>query len=257
MVNDAVEVQHLPGAPYGLMSQTCTHYQFGAQVPAGLSILDNPDGDTIEPEGDTLGFGLGFGFEDQEVFQTLEQEPRSPESVLQGGVSQAEGVHCPSNRSSSYPRVSMTSEVGQRSSPASPPRKDPPPSQPTIRIVSPSRSSSKPVTTSNTTVTVTSTTTRTTPSTAATPSHARTNVGPNTNGRRRSSSEGEVDGCSQQKRESESDRVFRTKQLVATRSQILAQDLDILVSRLSEASARPPGWVSEEIRTCQLRLNAL
>ena len=257
VVNDAVEVHAEPGAPYGLMSQTNTHYQFGTPAPAGLPILDEASGDAIEPDGDALGFGLGFGLESQEIFQTLLQEPISPASTPQEGASQAEDVHRPRSRSTSGPRVSISSEVERRSLPASPPRKEPSRSQPTLRIITPARSPPKPTTTSSTTVTVTSTTTRTTPSTATAQSHARTSAGPHTSARRRSSSEGELDGNRQQARESGQEHVFRTKQLVATRSQILSQDLDILVTRLHEAGDRPAGWVSEELRTCQARLNAL
>ena len=257
VVNDAVEVHAEPVAPFGLMSQTNTHYQFNTPAPPGLPIVDEAGGDSIEPDDDAISLGFGFGLEDPEMFQTLLREQTSQASTPPGGAGQVEDPYRPRSRSASGPRVSICSEVERRSLQASPPRKNPSQSQPTLRILTPAGSPLKPTTASNTTVTVTSTFTRTTPSTATTQSQARTSAGPHTSVRRRSSSEGEPDEYRRQARESEQEQVFRTKQLIATRSQILSQDLDILVSRLHEAGDRPTGWVNEELRTCQSRMNAL
>ena len=58
-------------------------------------------------------------------------------------------------------------------------------------------------------------------------------------------------------RDDAKDKLFRVKQLVATRSQILSQDLDLIVARLPDTEDGPVDWTQEEMKSCQQRLTEL
>ena len=69
--DDAVAVGSREPTPYGLMSQTSTHYQFNTPAPQGLPLQHNVGGDGIGREDSALGFGLGIDLNEQDIFQTL------------------------------------------------------------------------------------------------------------------------------------------------------------------------------------------
>ena len=122
----------------------------------------------------------------------------------------------------------------------------------------PSTTAASAVTSSCTTTTVTTTDTRTTPHVSVSLASITPPKPTETASvRRRSSSEGEPDGRQQRTRDREKDHLFRIKQLVATRSQILAQDLDLIIARLPDTRDGPTDRVQEEVRTCQQRLTEL
>ena len=256
--NDAVEVrddQEAPAepiAPYGLMSQTNTHYQFNSPAPAGLDVASRADVPAGGGEEQDLGFGLGVGAVDPAFLRSLITSPRRASF----------GRSPPLERRTSYQPTSFDSPSRQSSS-ASPPRKEPesqvseltttpsvqPPSSTTAAGVSSQ---------SCTTTTVTTTDTRTTPHVSATMvGGTPRKPGEMASGRRRSSSEGEREGRHPQTRDDAKDKLFRIKQLVATRSQILAQDLDLIIARLPDAWDGSTDWAQEEVKTCQQRLTDL
>ena len=277
--NDAVEVGGGEGihsgqaAPFGLMSQTHTHYQFNSPAPAGFDV--GPSAEVpAEGQGDQdLGFGLGAGMVDPRLLQSLLNSPER----------NSPGRSPPRERRSSYQPTSFESPSHQSSS-ASPPRKMPEKqvseftTTPSVQF--PSTTAAGVTSLSCTTTTVTTTDTRTTPNVSATmpqsvspsrkelerqvsrstatPSislHASTTTastatqncttttittadtrttphmsvamagvsppkpGEMTSGRRRSSSNEEQEGRHQMTRDDAKDKLFRVKQLVATRSQ--------------------------------------
>ena len=66
-----------------------------------------------------------------------------------------------------------------------------------------------------------------------------TKPGEMASGRRRSTSDGEQEGRHQMTRDGAKDKLFRVKQLVATRSQIISQDLDLIIARLPDTYDGP------------------
>ena len=168
----------------------------------------------------------------------------------------------PVERRSSYQPTSFESPSSQSQS-VSPPRKEPerqvPRSTTTPSIQPlPSTTAASATTQSCTTTTVTTTDTRTTPHVSVTMAGV-TPPKPSemASGRRRSSSEGEQEGRHQKTRDDAKDQLFRVKKLVATRSQILSQDLYLIIARLPDAPDGPTDWVQEEVKACQQRLTEL
>ena len=84
--NDAVEVRDdqetpaEPVAPYGLMSQTNTHYQFNSPAPAGLDVASRADVPAGGGEEQDLGFGLGVGAVDPAFLRSLITSPEEHRS---------------------------------------------------------------------------------------------------------------------------------------------------------------------------------
>ena len=70
-------------APFGLLSQTSTHYQFNSPAPAGLDM--GPNARTVEggPEEQAWGFGLGVYIQNHVLFQPLAQSPSTSENQPQ------------------------------------------------------------------------------------------------------------------------------------------------------------------------------
>ena len=286
--NDAVELQDddcapsEPSAPWGLMSRTNTHYQFNSPAPAGLDVEPSAGAPAGGVDEQDLGFGLGVGTVDPAIFRSLITSPRG--ASLESSP--------PVERRSSYQPTSFESP-GRQSTAVSPPRKKPErqvsQSVATPSVLTPTSTTAASATTQScTTTTVSTTDTRTTPhvsiattaasattqscttttvtttDTRTTPhvSIAMTGATPpkpdeRASGRRRSSSEGEREVRCRQTRDHDKDQLFRVKQLVATRSQILVQDLDLIIARLPDARDGPTDWVQEEVRTCTQRLTEL
>ena len=256
--NDAVEVGGGEGshsgqaAPFGLMSQTHTHYQFNSPAPAGLDVASRAD--VLAGGGDEqdLGFGLGLGVVDPALLQSLITSPRR--ASLERSP--------PLERRTSYQPTSFRSP-SRKSSVASPPRKEPECQvsglTTTPSVQPPSSTAAAGVSSlSCTTTTVTTTYTRTTPHVSVTMAGlSPPKSGEMASGRRRSSSGGEQDGRHLMTRDDAKDKLFRVKQLVATRSQILSQDLDLIVARLPEAEDGPVDWVQDEMKSCQQHLTEL
>ena len=257
-VNDAVEVGGGEGidsghaAPFGLMSQTQTHYQFNSPAPAGLDVRPSAEVPAGDPVDQDLGFGFGASVVDPAILQ----------SVLNSPAGTLPGLSPPMERRSSY-RPPKSPSPRRQSQSVSPPRKEP---ERSVSGVTATTSESVPLQTSAasavasscTTTTVTTTETRTTPHVSISmASYTPPKPAGAASERRRSSSEGEPDGTQQKSRERDKDRLFRIKQLVATRSQILAQDLDLIVARLPDARDGSTSWVPEELRSCQQRLTDL
>ena len=75
--------------------------------------------------------------------------------------------------------------------------------------------------------------------------------------RRRSTSEGEVREHEAKHAQQDKEKLFRTKQLVATRSRMFSQNLDAVLTRVRDADGRSLAWVEDELRGCQRDLDRL
>ena len=253
--DDAMEVGSREAAPFGLMSQTSTHYQFDSPAPQGLPLRHGEVVNDEDGVDSVLGFGRGAELNEQEVFRTLTASilDRSDPTGQPSAESQP-----PLDGEEPITPAAVPVSIESPVIPASPPRKKV--TLPPVQVSEQRGEQGQPTITRMTTVcattTVTTMTTRTTPvSSVASPTILR-QPGSAPNVRRRSSSEGEKDGARPALSENK-EKVFRTKQLVATRSQILSQDLDEIVSRIHDAERNAAGWVSEELRLIQRRLNEL
>ena len=297
-VNDAVEVGGGEGifsgqaAPFGLMSQTHTHYQFDSPAPAGFEVGPGAEVSTGGLGDHDLWLGLGAGAVDPRVLQSLLRSPernssgqsptRERRSSYQppgrgsekqvSGFTVAPSARDPSTTAASATSLSCTTTTvtttdtrttphvaATRAPSATPARKEP------ERLVSrstatPSVPSPAPATTSSAPQGCTPPTTgaRGTPQVAGcTAGTSPPKLGEMTCGRRRSASNEEQGSRHSRSRDDAKDRLFRVKQLVATRSQILSQDLDLIIARLPDTYDGPTDWVQVEVRMCQQRMTEL
>ena len=257
--NDAQEVHGGGIAPFGLMSNTQTHYQLGTQAPTGIPMEPRLEPGGSEPDDGGLGLGLGLPLGNQDMFRSILRSPTPPVSATR-----ASSVDSSDPRFVGLPppvakevriQTPVTSQGG--TPPVSPPRKEQPRNPAAPSNFATGGASPVGTVTSATTTTVTATWTRTTPSSSATMPQTPTPVKAASNVRRRSSSEGENEGSSLRQKEVERAQLFRTKQLVATRSLNLSQELDIMLDRLAETEDHSATWVRNELRTCEQQLKEL
>ena len=243
-----------PRAPYGLLSQTNTLYQFGGTPgenvqPGVLLDLDNPPPATLD---DGLGLGANLGLEELGADRIL--TGFNTAGSREDGDTRTKSPVSPSV--SPRPAVKTSDRVTFS-----------PPSQP-VRLSTP-----QPTTAANsfidagptrsTAIGCITTTSITTTTTATTPSMIANLVTPQSKGggaatlRRRSSSEGDEERLGDRRREGMQDQVFKAKQLVATRSKRFAQDLNALSDRLRSRDDGPRRWAEAEFRLCREQLDQL
>ena len=261
--NDAVEVQDDTAppagmvAPYGLLSQTSTHYQFNSPAPAGLQVEHLGGAGDADQESQGWGFGFGVTPQEHETFQSILEGRNTPVTQI---CTESRNLDTSLHLERPSPTIPAS---GNRTRSVSPPRKSPARQPPEVSRMSPTRSLPAEIVTRTSSVSLTTTTftiagSKPSVSIAATairtpPVTANTGTG----GRRRSSSEGEKDPVQRPAQNVEKDQLFRIKQLVATRSQILSQDFDVIIARLQEMAPRSALWVNDELKSNQLRLTEL
>ena len=260
------EVRPKAGEGYGLMSHTQTHYTFteAARQPLGTS----PDGGP----GD-LGLGLGMGEMTTQGLQSWLASAHQPTISLPADNQEVWTNPCPASGekpvatpvttisgpsdrpsevlthvSSAVPTTSYQSglkDVHSSTSDAavSPPRKANP-ATPATRVVN------------LTTTTVTTSATVTTPSASVLGQGRVSWSDTSRTERRRSSSEG-LDGRGPASQVEENDRLFRIRQLVATRSKTFSKNLDAILTRARDIEGRAGTWLREEIQDCQRDMDRL
>ena len=265
--DDAVDAGRSGAEGFGLTSYTQTHYPFSdMNQPEGII----PPTEGAAPQLDNLGLGLGLPLaeETEEILFGGE----SFEDVLGPGtryavpfVPRPTGV-LPVSKPAPTPSTSVIeSASGQTmtSGPITAPAKGlaevavSPPRKAATRVTTFSTLYDAPRMTPivsseevRTTTTVTTSSTTTTPvSSVADALSLASLLGGR---RRRSTSEGEVESTAQRQ-----DKLFRTKQLVATRSRMFSQNLDAVLARAREADGRSLAWVEEELRNCQRDMDRL
>ena len=274
-----------PVAAFVILTQTNTHYAFGEGNPAGQPM----EGPSINPGSgfnspatspDVLGLGFGFDFHESDSFHLLDGRGRAvggPESPEPGARSGEAWQEAPSTTAAAdqvppVPPIEAVVVIVSTSSttispphtplstsddPVSPPRKTTPITQ-SKPVSNPASTAPRTtVVTSLSTTTVTTTGTRTTPSASAsisTPSGASLgSVGL----RRRSSSEGEDSRGATARPSQDRDRLFRVRQIVATKSKIFAQNLDAILQRVKDTEGRTHQWLEGELRICQDQLDRM
>ena len=273
-VDDAVDVGSLPRGPslaseieLGSLTNTQTHF-IAPFLTQGATIRVEPPDETS----DDLGLGLGTQSppEASLVSQVLEYPLET--SILEARDKVTEGEQ-PAG-SISIPATAVTKETAEIIPaaatirpdtkmpttvstptvplPVSQPRTS---SSPSVEVaVSPPRK--EPVQIPHATLVSLSTTTVTTSSTRATPAHSVSadavasvsSLGRSE--RRRSSSEG-LKSSGVTSATEESDQLFRARQLVASRSKNLAQNLDTMLARARSTEGGEIRWIQDEITRCQ------